>query len=68
MIIKVYIKNDRGKWYCYQTIYSSNFEIHCHTLYHETGYVEYEKIKFYRLFNIVKVWEKSYTRHERSKA
>lgn len=59
MIIKVYIKNDKGKWYCYQTIYSSNFEIHWNTLYHETGYIEYEKIKFYRLFNIVKVWEKS---------
>ena len=60
MIIKIYIQNSKtGKWYLHKIVYSNVFEINPEwkSIYCDKTSYRYKKIKFYRLFNVVKVWE-----------
>lgn len=63
MIIKIYQQNSKtGKWYLHRIVYSNVFEINPEykSIFCDSTSYRYKKIKFYRLFNVVKVWEEQH--------
>ena len=63
MIIKIYVQNNKtGKWYLNRIVYSNVFEVNPEykSIFCDHTSYRYKKIKFYRLFNVVKVWEEQH--------